>query len=48
MCWQRTIEGGWAGCLDQIWFMYKVIGLNFGIKLYMVMDIRSPVLELAR
>lgn len=46
VCWQRTFEGA-AGCLDQMWFMYQVIGLSFWIKFFMLMDKRSPCLRVS-
>ena len=42
MYWQRTLDGGWAGCPDQTWFMYKVIGLSFRVNFTWLIDIRRP------
>lgn len=41
MYWQRSFEGRWAGGLDQMWFISKVIGLSFRLNFVRLMDLCS-------
>lgn len=34
-----TLDGGRAGCPDQIWFMYMLVGLSFRMNFTWLMDI---------